>query len=187
VCFVSEPPSGLTKTLPAAPTELRKVTGPAKIHPRRDHPDRRATHADPTPTLRHPRHRDQHHPTPHPRRPLPHHIPDQNSLTDPQLRSSPKFGKSEPPDGNGDPWAFPRAPHPADVLIGADPRVDPRLIRAASSHLFSANGCTAAGYTLPEGGVGRMRQVTEAPAGQQHGSIRGEQTRWPEMPNRARG
>jgi hypothetical protein len=31
VCFVSGPPSGLTKTLPAALTELRKITGPAKI------------------------------------------------------------------------------------------------------------------------------------------------------------
>jgi transposase-like protein len=31
VCFVSGPPSGLTKTLPAALTELRKVTGEAKI------------------------------------------------------------------------------------------------------------------------------------------------------------
>ncbi|MEO7193629.1 MAG: putative transposase [Pseudonocardiaceae bacterium] len=31
VCFVSGPPSGLTKTLPAALAELRKVTGPAKI------------------------------------------------------------------------------------------------------------------------------------------------------------
>jgi len=31
VCFVSGPPSGLTKTLPAALAELRKVNGPAKI------------------------------------------------------------------------------------------------------------------------------------------------------------
>ncbi|PZS25133.1 MAG: hypothetical protein DLM61_20540 [Pseudonocardiales bacterium] len=31
VCFVSGPPSGLTKTLPAALAELRKITGPAKI------------------------------------------------------------------------------------------------------------------------------------------------------------
>jgi hypothetical protein len=31
VCFVSGPPSGLTKTLPAALAELRTVTGPAKI------------------------------------------------------------------------------------------------------------------------------------------------------------
>ena len=31
VCFVSGPPSGLTKTLPAALTELRRVTGDAKI------------------------------------------------------------------------------------------------------------------------------------------------------------
>jgi hypothetical protein len=31
VCFVSGPPSGLTKTLPAALTELRTVTGDAKI------------------------------------------------------------------------------------------------------------------------------------------------------------
>ncbi|MGB6161719.1 MAG: putative transposase [Pseudonocardiaceae bacterium] len=31
VCFVSGQPSGLTKTLPAALTELRKVTGPTKI------------------------------------------------------------------------------------------------------------------------------------------------------------
>ena len=31
VCFVSGPPSGLTKTLPAALTELRKLTGEAKI------------------------------------------------------------------------------------------------------------------------------------------------------------
>ncbi|MBA2471268.1 MAG: transposase [Pseudonocardiales bacterium] len=31
VCFVTGPPSGLTKTLPAALAELRKVTGPAKI------------------------------------------------------------------------------------------------------------------------------------------------------------
>ncbi|MGH3803582.1 MAG: putative transposase, partial [Pseudonocardiaceae bacterium] len=31
VCFLSGPPSGLTKTLPAALAELRKVTGPAKI------------------------------------------------------------------------------------------------------------------------------------------------------------
>jgi transposase len=31
VCFVSGPPSGLTKTLPAALAELRKVTGGAKI------------------------------------------------------------------------------------------------------------------------------------------------------------
>jgi hypothetical protein len=31
VCFVSGPPSGLTKTLPAALTELRTVTGEAKI------------------------------------------------------------------------------------------------------------------------------------------------------------
>ncbi|MGH8276174.1 MAG: putative transposase, partial [Steroidobacteraceae bacterium] len=31
VCFVSGPPSGLTKTLPAALTQLREVTGPAKI------------------------------------------------------------------------------------------------------------------------------------------------------------
>jgi DNA-binding CsgD family transcriptional regulator len=31
VCFLSGPPSGLTKTLPAALTELRKVTGDAKI------------------------------------------------------------------------------------------------------------------------------------------------------------
>jgi hypothetical protein len=31
VCFMSGPPSGLTKTLPAALTELRKVTGEAKI------------------------------------------------------------------------------------------------------------------------------------------------------------
>jgi transcriptional regulator with XRE-family HTH domain/enamine deaminase RidA (YjgF/YER057c/UK114 family) len=31
VCFVSGPPSGLTKTLPAALTELRRVTGEAKI------------------------------------------------------------------------------------------------------------------------------------------------------------
>ncbi|MDQ2706853.1 MAG: hypothetical protein M3Z25_04125 [Actinomycetota bacterium] len=31
VCFVSGPPSGLTKTLPGALAELKKVTGPAKI------------------------------------------------------------------------------------------------------------------------------------------------------------
>ena len=31
MCFVSGPPSGLTKTLPAALTELRRVTGDAKI------------------------------------------------------------------------------------------------------------------------------------------------------------
>ena len=31
VCFVSGPPSGLTKTLPAALTQLRAITGPAKI------------------------------------------------------------------------------------------------------------------------------------------------------------
>lgn len=31
VCFLTGPPSGLTKTLPAALSELRKVTGPAKI------------------------------------------------------------------------------------------------------------------------------------------------------------
>lgn len=31
MCFVTGPPSGLTKTLPAALAELRKVTGPAKI------------------------------------------------------------------------------------------------------------------------------------------------------------